>query len=119
MPCGNEVMREATRELTGICEEGLESLRTLEGLKWSDRGVLDLAIFHQANIRILRGAQKRLQLTDEQVFRNIGRYGNMSSASAAVALSEAYEQGRIKENSRVIMACIGSGMVTSAVALVA
>ncbi len=119
MPCGSEVLKEATRELTHVCQEGLSASRTPSGAKWDDEGILDLGIFHQANIRILQGVQRRLRLTDEQVFKNIERYGNMSSASAAVALSEAYEQGRIKEGSRVIMACIGSGMVTSAVALVA
>ena len=119
MPCGNQVLKEATRELTEICREGLSTLRTPSGGKWDDEGLLDMGIFHQANIRILEGVQKRLRLTDQQVFRNIDRYGNMSSASAAVALSEAYEQGKIKEGSRVIMACIGSGMVTSAVAFVA
>ena len=119
MPCGGAVLKEATRELTGICEEGLSALRTNDGQTWNDPEVLNLAIFHQANIRILEGVQRKLRLSDDQVFKNIEKYGNMSSASAAVALSEAYEQERIREGSRVIMACIGSGMVTSAVAFVA
>lgn len=116
MPCGNEVLKEANRELVGISEHLLGHY-TSAGRKWQEK--LDVAIFHQANIRILHGVKKRLRLRDEQVPMNIDRYGNMSCASVAVTLSEAYEQGRIREGSHVLMACIGSGMVTSAVGFVA
>src|SRR3989338_7685746 len=49
MPCGGAVLKEATRELTSICDEGLSALRTNDGQTWNDPEVLNLAIFHQAN----------------------------------------------------------------------
>jgi len=68
------------------------------GLTESD---LDFFIPHQANMRILKAVAKQLQVPFEKVVINVERYGNMSSASTAVALHEAVESGRVKEGDNV------------------
>jgi len=82
-----------------------------EGLKANDLSIedLDLLIPHQANLRISQFIQKKLSLEDHQVFSNIQKYGNTTAASIPIALSEAYQEGRIKENDLICMAAFGSG----------
>lgn len=70
---------------------------------------LHLLIPHQANLRIAQFVQQKLKLKDEQVYNNIERYGNTTAASIPIALSEAYEQGKIKKGDLVCMAAFGSG----------
>lgn len=70
---------------------------------------IDLFIPHQANLRISQFVQQKLGLTDAQVFNNIQRYGNTTAASIPIALSEAWEAGRIKPGDVVCMAAFGSG----------
>ena len=72
---------------------------------------------HQANIRIIDAVMKYTGLSNEQVYINIDKYGNMSSATCAVALSEAIREGRIQNGSKVVLTSFGSGLVTSAVGL--
>lgn len=83
----------------------LEALRTNQ-LSTSDLGLL---IPHQANLRIAQFVQQKLQLRDDQVFNNIQRYGNTTAASIPIALCEAWQEGRIKENDLVCLAAFGSG----------
>jgi 3-oxoacyl-[acyl-carrier-protein] synthase-3 len=70
---------------------------------------LKLLIPHQANLRIAQFVQQKLQLKDEQVHNNIDRYGNTTAASIPIALSEAWELGKLKEGDLVCMAAFGSG----------
>jgi 3-oxoacyl-[acyl-carrier-protein] synthase-3 len=70
---------------------------------------LNLLIPHQANLRIAQFVQQKLQLRDDQVFNNIDRLGNTTAASIPIALSEALEQGKIKEGDLICMAAFGSG----------
>jgi 3-oxoacyl-[acyl-carrier-protein] synthase-3 len=70
---------------------------------------LDLLIPHQANLRIAQFVQQKLKLRDDQVYNNIQRYGNTTAASVPIALSEAWEQGKVKENDLVCLAAFGSG----------
>jgi 3-oxoacyl-[acyl-carrier-protein] synthase III len=77
----------------------------------------DVYIPHQANGRILDGIVKGVEKEGAVVFRNIEKYGNMSSATCAVALDEAIEQGIITWGKKVIVASVGSGIVTSGVAI--
>lgn len=72
---------------------------------------IDLLIPHQANLRIAEHVQKLLQLRDDQVFNNIQKYGNTTAASIPLALSEAYEQGKVKDNDLICLAAFGSGFV--------
>jgi 3-oxoacyl-[acyl-carrier-protein] synthase III len=78
------------------------------GLKVSD---IDLLIPHQANLRISEFVQKQLGLADEKVFNNIQKYGNTTAASIPIAMSEAWEEGHIKEGNLVCLAAFGSGFV--------
>jgi len=70
---------------------------------------LKLLIPHQANLRISQFVQQKLQLRDDQVFNNIEKYGNTTAASIPIALSEAWEAGKINKGDLICMAAFGSG----------
>ncbi len=70
---------------------------------------IDLLVPHQANLRIAQFVQKKFQLRDDQVYNNIMRYGNTTAASIPIALSEAWQDNRIKQNDTVMLAAFGSG----------
>ncbi len=70
---------------------------------------LKLLIPHQANLRIAQYVQQKLQLRDDQVYNNIEKYGNTTAASIPIALSEAWEAGKIQKGDLVCMAAFGSG----------
>ena len=62
-----------------------------------------------SNLRIAQFVQQKLKLRDDQVYNNIQRYGNTTAASVPIALGEAWEQGKVKENDLVCLAAFGSG----------
>ena len=70
---------------------------------------IDMLIPHQANLRIAQFVQKKFGLTDDQVFNNIQKYGNTTAASIPIALTEAWEKGKVKEGDTVVLAAFGSG----------
>ena len=72
----------------------------------------DIALFipHQANIRIIESAAKRLGMPMDKVFVNIDKYGNTSAASVGIALDEAQAQGRIKAGDKVVLVAFGAGL---------
>jgi len=70
---------------------------------------IDMLIPHQANLRISQFVQKKFGLSDDQVFNNIMSYGNTTAASIPIALTEAWEQGKINEDDVVVLAAFGSG----------
>ena len=74
-----------------------------------DKDEVDLVIPHQANQRITDAVRMRLELPEEKVYSNIKHYGNTTAASIPIAMSEAIEQGIIKEGSLVCLAAFGSG----------
>jgi len=78
---------------------------------------LDLFIPHQANVRIIKAAARRLHLGTDRVFVNAHRYGNTSSASIPIALCEALEQGRVSPGNRLVLVGFGAGLSWAAVAL--
>ncbi|MGI6308754.1 MAG: beta-ketoacyl-ACP synthase III [Dethiobacteria bacterium] len=78
---------------------------------------LDYLLPHQANLRIINFAVKRLGLKPEQVLVNIHRYGNTSSASIPVLLDEAVEQGKIKEGDLLALVSFGAGLTWGAAVL--
>lgn len=92
---------------------------TLQVLEKAGYGVkdLDLLVPHQANIRIIEGAMKRLAIEPDRVVINLDRYGNTSSASIPVALCEALETGRLKDGDLIAMVSFGAGLVWGAAAL--
>ncbi|SYZ72021.1 3-oxoacyl-(acyl-carrier-protein) synthase 3 [Candidatus Zixiibacteriota bacterium] len=75
---------------------------------------ISLIIPHQANIRIIEGLIKRLDVKMNRVFVNIDKYGNTSAASIPIALDEANRTGRLKPGDLVLMVAFGSGLVWGA-----
>jgi 3-oxoacyl-[acyl-carrier-protein] synthase-3 len=70
---------------------------------------LSMLIPHQANLRISQFVQKKLGLSDNQVYNNIQKYGNTTAASIPIALCEAWQEGKIKDGDLVCLAAFGSG----------
>ena len=91
----------------------------VEGLKHNNftEKEIDLFIPHQANLRISQFIQQKFKLSDDKVFNNIQKYGNTTAASIAIALAEAVEQKRIKENDLVLLAAFGSGFTWGSVVI--
>jgi len=89
----------------------------LEGLQVNNLAVSDINMLipHQANLRISQFIQKKFRLNDDQVFNNIMKYGNTTAASIIIALSEAWEEGKIKDNDLVVLAAFGSGFTWGSV----
>ncbi|MBU1913159.1 MAG: ketoacyl-ACP synthase III [Candidatus Omnitrophica bacterium] len=107
---GNEVFKLAVKVMADAANKAI----TTAGLLCSD---IDLLIPHQANIRILLAVAKKIGLPEEKIFLNIEKYGNMSSASTAVALAEASKEGRIKKGDNVCLVAFGSGLTYGAVVI--
>jgi 3-oxoacyl-[acyl-carrier-protein] synthase-3 len=76
---------------------------------------IDLLVPHQANLRISQFVQKKFNLSDDQVYNNIMNYGNTTAASIIIALSEAWEKGKVKEDDLVVLAAFGSGFTWGSV----
>ncbi|MCS6819229.1 MAG: beta-ketoacyl-ACP synthase III [Chitinophagales bacterium] len=72
---------------------------------------LDLVIPHQANARITEYVRKEMNLPPEKIVSNIHKYGNTTAASIPIAMTEAWEEGRIKEGDLIALAAFGSGFV--------
>lgn len=71
---------------------------------------LSLIITHQANTRIMSAVAKSLGLSEDKFYINIQKYGNTSAASVGIALTEAFEEGRIKEGDYVLLTAFGAGL---------
>lgn len=78
---------------------------------------IDLFIPHQANVRIIDAAARRLGLPESKVFVNIASYGNTSAATIPVALTEALEQGRVEPGATIAFAAFGAGLSWGAAVL--
>ncbi len=89
----------------------------MEALTANNMGPNDIDLFipHQANLRISQFIQQKFKLKDEQVYNNIMNYGNTTAASIVIALSEAWEKGKVKENDIVLLAAFGSGFTWGSV----
>ncbi len=99
---GKLVFKNAVTRFAEVINEGLQANK----LSSSD---IDMLIPHQANLRISQFIQNKFQLSDNQVFNNIQKYGNTTAASIPIALTEAWEQDKIKEGDLVVLAAFGSG----------
>jgi len=89
----------------------------MEGLKSNNLDVADINMLipHQANLRISQFVQRKFKLTDDQIYNNIMKYGNTTAASIIIALTEAWEKGKINEGDLVILAAFGSGFTWGSV----
>ncbi len=99
---GKSVFKHAVFKFSEVITEGLVT----NNLSPTD---INLFIPHQANLRISEFIQRQFKLKDEQVFNNIQKYGNTTAASIVIALSEAFDQGKIKEDNIIVLASFGSG----------
>jgi 3-oxoacyl-[acyl-carrier-protein] synthase-3 len=104
---GNEVFKVAVRMFV----ECTERILSRNGFTADD---VSLFIPHQANLRIIEAACKRVNLPMERVFVNVDRYGNTGAASVYVALDEALAAGRIKRGDVVLLAAFGGGFAWGA-----
>ncbi len=99
---GPSVFKKAVVKFPEVILEALHK----NGLSEKD---LNLLIPHQANLRIAQFVQKKLGLNNDQVYNNIDKYGNTTAASVPIALSEAWEKGKVKSGDLVCLAAFGSG----------
>ena len=107
---GQFVFKNAVVRFSEVIMEGLEA----NNLQVSD---IDMLIPHQANLRISQFIQQKFGLMDEQVHNNIQKYGNTTAASVPIALTEAWEEGKIKSGDLVVLAAFGSGFTWGSVVL--
>lgn len=99
---GQYVFKHAVVRFSEVIMEGLQANNL-------DVSNIDMLIPHQANLRISQFIQQKFQLTDDQVFNNIMKYGNTTAASVPIALTEALQAGKIKKGDLVVLAAFGSG----------
>ncbi|MYL64767.1 beta-ketoacyl-ACP synthase III [Bacillus hwajinpoensis] len=107
---GREVFKFAVRQM------GQSAINVIDkaGLTKED---VDFLIPHQANIRIMEASRQRLELPVEKMATTVKKYGNTSSSTIPIALSEAMEEGRVKDDDVVILVGFGGGLTWGAVAL--
>ena len=99
---GRTVILQANRKLQS-------AVRELLGRNGLSVGDVDLFVFHQANLNLLRQVGRALGIPEEKVFLDLPRYGNTSAASFLIALAEAEEEGRLAPGTRAVLAAFGAG----------
>jgi len=104
---GREVFKYAVNSM----EQAIDEVLKRAGLSSND---ISLLITHQANLRIINALGKRLNLPSDRVYKNVHKYGNMSSASTAVGFDEINRQGKLKKGDILAMVVFGSGLTWGA-----
>ncbi len=107
---GQEVFKFAVKKVPEIVNQILEE----SGI---GREQVDHYVLHQANIRILESASRRLKVPMEKIPVNIDRYGNTSAASVPILLDEMNREGRLKRGDTLVMAGFGAGLTWGAALL--
>lgn len=107
---GREVYKFAVRQMPESTVNVIEEI----GLKKED---VDYLVPHQANIRIMEAARQRLGIPEDRMAATIKKYGNNSSASIPMALSEAVKEGKIKDDDLIVLVGFGGGLTWGAVAM--
>ncbi len=107
---GQEVFKFAVKKVPEIVSQILEE----SGI---GREQVDHYVLHQANIRILESASRRLKVPMEKIPVNIDRYGNTSAASVPILLDEMNREGRLKRGDTLVMAGFGAGLTWGAALL--
>tara|TARA_B100000963_G_C22469974_1_gene599659 strand:- start:621 stop:956 length:336 start_codon:yes stop_codon:yes gene_type:complete len=108
---GQMVFKHAITRFTEVINEGLQHN------KWKS-GDINLLIPHQANLRISQFVQKKFGLSDNQVFNNIMNYGNTTAASIPIALTEAWENNKVNQGDKIVLAAFGSGFTWGSIMIV-
>ncbi|MFA6384376.1 MAG: beta-ketoacyl-ACP synthase III [Candidatus Omnitrophota bacterium] len=104
---GNEVFKIAVMSMIEAAQTAMKQA----GLQSAD---IDWIIPHQANLRIIDAVSKRLGCVNARIYLNIEKYGNMSSASTAIAMVEAAQEDKIKKGDIVLLVAFGAGLVRGA-----
>lgn len=105
---GREVFRHAVSHMSGIMPEVLEKNNiTVNDIDW--------LVPHQANIRILESAAKKLGMNMDQVVTTVAKHGNTSAASIPLALAQYVDEGRIKKGDLLLLEALGAGLTWGAV----
>jgi 3-oxoacyl-[acyl-carrier-protein] synthase-3 len=107
---GQEIFKFAVR----VMEEAIQVALERAGISLDQ---VKLIIPHQANIRIIDAAAKRLNLPMDRFVCNVDRYGNTSAASIPIAFDEAYRQGRVQEGDYIVLVAFGAGLTWGATVL--
>jgi 3-oxoacyl-[acyl-carrier-protein] synthase-3 len=107
---GKEVFRHAVARMP----ESVRAVLAAAGERLED---LSLLLAHQANQRISEMIQRGLALRDDQVYNNIERYGNTTSATIPIALDECVRSGRVRPGDLLVLTAFGSGFLWGSVAL--
>jgi 3-oxoacyl-[acyl-carrier-protein] synthase-3 len=100
---GREVFKFATRVLVSSAEKVLDRC----GKEIDD---VDVYVPHQANVRIIDYAARKLGIPEDRVVVNVDRYGNTSSGSIPLALADADAEGRLEKGATVLMTGMGAGL---------
>jgi len=107
---GGAVLKYAVRAMASITNETLKKANlTIDDI--------DILIPHQANLRIVDGAIKRIGIDTEKVYINIAHYGNMSAACIPIAIYEAVKEGRVKRGDTVLLVGFGGGLTAGCIIL--
>ncbi|MGL5087928.1 MAG: beta-ketoacyl-ACP synthase III [Cetobacterium sp.] len=107
---GQDVFKFAVKALPKATLEALN----VAGMKPED---LDMVFPHQANVRIIEAASKRLEIPMEKFYLNLNKYGNTSSASIGLALGEALEKGLVKKGDTIALTGFGAGLTYASMIL--
>lgn len=99
---GQAVFKHAVQRFPEVIREALDA----NGFQPEE---ISLLVPHQANLRITKYVQQTLKMPDEKVYSNIQRYGNTTAASIPIALTEAWQEGKVKSGDLVCLAAFGSG----------
>jgi 3-oxoacyl-[acyl-carrier-protein] synthase-3 len=107
---GNEVFKVAVNTLSKLVDETL----SINNMTKSD---IDWLVPHQANLRIIKAAAKKLSMNLDQVVITVDKHANTSAASIPLALNEAVKDGRIKRDQVILLEAFGSGFTWGSVLL--
>lgn len=104
---GQETFKFAVNKMT----EDIKCVTEKAGLRLED---IDHVVTHQANIRIIDYAAKRLKIPKEKFFVNIDKYGNTSAASVPMAVAELNASGKLKRGDKLVLSAFGGGLSSAA-----
>ena len=104
---GKETFKLAVNAMTSACKNVLEQAQL-------DISQVKLVIPHQANKRIIEAVGQRINVSEEQLFVNVHKYGNTSAASVSICLDEAFREGRVQRGDTVLLVAFGAGLTWGA-----
>ncbi len=105
---GQEVFKFAVKVITDQIKKVVEKAN----LYLED---IDHVVPHQANVRIIETAAKMLRMDEDKFFVNLDKYGNTSSASVGIAMTELLDSGNVKKGDNLVMTGFGGGMSAGAI----